>query len=308
MPLECSARDAADSEIESLMVDEGQPIRKLTMRPEDARYRKRWMDAYIAAGGSYGTRRPTRRAGSATVDCIYSPTGLAILIVRVVSAENDAPFENANVWIEDPDGSEIILRTNADGIVTVEDTVPGEYAIEARLDDHHRFGVSETIAAEQTTIVEIKLQLLPYLTFDGSRLCWMNGDGSVDQCWSSVSGRPGHQNASEQSVVDRGPLPEGNWNVRQTELQAIGSRGTLESIVAELGRTAWPGGESAWGHFRIWLHPRPGTNTFGRSGFSIHGGDDPGSAGCIDMTSSIDSFVRKFRSHGRDLILQVDYP
>jgi hypothetical protein len=136
----------------------------------------------------------------------------------------------------------------------------------------------------------------------------MNGDGSIDQCWPSVSGRPGHQSASEQSVVDQGPLPEGEWDVRQTELQAIGSRGVLEEIGAELGRTGWPGGESAWGRFRIWLHPRFGTNTYRRSGFSIHGGDDPGSAGCVDMTSNIDAFARKFRNHGRDMILKVDYP
>lgn len=38
-----------------------------------------------------------------------------------------------------------------------------------------------------------------------------------------------------------------------------------------------------WGDYRVPLHPNDGANTFGRDGFFMHGGDDPGSAGCIDV-------------------------
>jgi hypothetical protein len=116
-------------------------------------------------------RRPPRRAGSATVECIYRPTGQASLAVRVVNAENNAPLANADVWIEDPNGPEIILRTDVEGMVTIDNITPGEYAIEARFDRRHRFGVFETVPTERTTVVEIELELLPYLTFDGASLC-----------------------------------------------------------------------------------------------------------------------------------------
>lgn len=34
---------------------------------------------------------------------------------------------------------------------------------------------------------------------------------------------------------------------------------------------------------RIWLKPGSDTNTYGRDGFTIHGGVSKGSAGCIDI-------------------------
>jgi hypothetical protein len=64
---------------------------------------------------------------------------------------------------------------------------------------------------------------------------------------------------------------------------------------------------SAWGHHRVWLHPKDGTTTFGRGGFSIHGGDDPGSAGCIDLTTNMPYFVQKFLAFGKTLDLEVKY-
>ncbi len=38
------------------------------------------------------------------------------------------------------------------------------------------------------------------------------------------------------------------------------------------------------------------TNTYGRDNFSIHGGTEPGSAGCIDMTGQIDKFTQWFKN------------
>lgn len=45
----------------------------------------------------------------------------------------------------------------------------------------------------------------------------------------------------------------------------------------------WKGSIPAWGTKRVWLRPDANTNTYGRSGFSIHGGLSKGSAGCIDI-------------------------
>jgi RHS repeat-associated protein len=38
-----------------------------------------------------------------------------------------------------------------------------------------------------------------------------------------------------------------------------------------------------WGKYRVPLSPEPGTETYSRSGFFLHGGKSPGSAGCIDV-------------------------
>ena len=50
-----------------------------------------------------------------------------------------------------------------------------------------------------------------------------------------------------------------------------------------------------------------GTNTYGRNGFSIHGGKSPGSAGCIDLTKDNNAFHNWLKSYGNTIILNVDY-
>lgn len=49
------------------------------------------------------------------------------------------------------------------------------------------------------------------------------------------------------------------------------------------------------------------TNTYGRDDFSIHGGTEPGSAECIDLTNYIDNFTNWFENNGLDLIINVKY-
>lgn len=65
--------------------------------------------------------------------------------------------------------------------------------------------------------------------------------------------------------------------------------------------------QSLMGKHRVWLEPSKETNTFGRYGFSIHGGKEPVSAGCIDLTYSMDEFAKWFESTGKDLIIKVEY-
>lgn len=144
------------------------------------------------------------------------------------------------------------------------------------------------------------------LLFNGRELRWMQGT-QVKQAWPAVSGRAGYQGGQHQSQVGVGPLPEGLWEVRQSEYQRAADRDWLDVVKGALGGGKWPGGESSWGQHRIWLKPAAGTVTHGRSGFSIHGGDEPGSAGCIDLTLSMNSFVHEFRKHGKDMKLKVQY-
>lgn len=58
---------------------------------------------------------------------------------------------------------------------------------------------------------------------------------------------------------------------------------------------------------RVWLTPQAGTETYGRNGFTIHGGVDAGSRGCIDLVNNAPTFFKFFKSLGSDAVLQVDY-
>ncbi|WP_279612141.1 tlde1 domain-containing protein [Burkholderia latens] len=50
---------------------------------------------------------------------------------------------------------------------------------------------------------------------------------------------------------------------------------------------------AAWGDHRLTIHVMPGTSTFGRGGFFIHGGTHAGSAGCINLHAGMENFVRE---------------
>jgi hypothetical protein len=48
----------------------------------------------------------------------------------------------------------------------------------------------------------------------------------------------------------------------------------------------------------VTIHPFTTTVTHGRGGFFIHGGKNPGSIGCIDLTSNITKFVKDLDKEG----------
>jgi hypothetical protein len=66
---------------------------------------------------------------------------------------------------------------------------------------------------------------------------------------------------------------------------------------------------SAWGNYRTVLTPDAGTNLQGRdpNGFFVHGGDSPGSAGCIDLTGQNDAFHQFLKQYGKPITLTVRY-
>ena len=51
-----------------------------------------------------------------------------------------------------------------------------------------------------------------------------------------------------------------------------------------------------------------GTNTHGRSGFFLHGGRIPGSAGCIDVGSGEFTLFPLLKARGGTVVVQVGYP
>lgn len=141
------------------------------------------------------------------------------------------------------------------------------------------------------------------IEFDGKEFKAIE-NGTVVKSWPAVSGRPGYQGAEHQGEKDKGPLPEGEWVLRQKNYQHMDS---TRSLLGLFGRGNWPGSVPAWGRERVWLEPGRGTDTKGRDGFSVHGGWEPGSAGCVDLTGRMSEFTDYFRSLGKDVQVKVKY-
>jgi hypothetical protein len=151
------------------------------------------------------------------------------------------------------------------------------------------------------------------LKFDGENL-WMYGLKYLEtprSCsavsgpikYPAVSGAPLEgkfvYTVQRQSQKNEGPIPEGRYWITPRE---IWEGGIINWLI---------GREIGWGKFRITIHPFPTTKTYGRGGFFIHGGADPGSIGCIDLTWHIDRFIQNLRGAVKEtdcyLPLTVDY-
>jgi hypothetical protein len=117
------------------------------------------------------------------------------------------------------------------------------------------------------------------ILFDGYYLKLSIND-SVDSVWIARSGLPddngwfNYTNDAQQHA-DTGPIPAGAYWVRLDQLSSV------YNFI------------SSWGNYRITIHCRPLTNSYGRGGFFIHGGSCFGSKGCIDLAQYMDSFVQK---------------
>ena len=125
------------------------------------------------------------------------------------------------------------------------------------------------------------------LLFDGNSLILSIADKNIKKIsYPAASGKLNEHkkfdySLSRQKMPFLGPIPEGNYWIKPSELW----------------KNAWyrPGSTSAWGNYRLAIHPYPSTKTYGRGGFFIHGGRIPGSAGCIDLTSYVDQFIGDIR-------------
>ena len=82
---------------------------------------------------------------------------------------------------------------------------------------------------------------------------------------------------ARQKLANEGPIPSGGYWIRPDELWT--------------NRWYHLASRTAWGNYRITIHPFVATESYGRGGFFIHGGSTPESAGCIDLTGDMDRFV-----------------
>ncbi len=147
-----------------------------------------------------------------------------------------------------------------------------------------------------------------YAVFDGKKFTLYENDKPI-MSWGAVSGKDGYRSPEYQNLKDTGPIPEGTYVARQEKLQYITLPDAVLGVAAIVGEQigSWPGSYYSWGSSRVWLEPSKETNTYGRDDFSIHGGWNLGSAGCIDMTGQINAFTSWLESTGNDLIVHVKY-
>lgn len=129
---------------------------------------------------------------------------------------------------------------------------------------------------------------------------------------------------SDYTLKDLGPIPPGTYSFQPIDtstIKEVGMECTIEideknitdvkmidsetisiSVQFAQGKRKWlpyvaavlnnfDAEEGDWGTHRIQLHPVKGTRTFGRDGFYLHGGDKPGSHGCIDIGEKMSDFV-----------------
>lgn len=126
-----------------------------------------------------------------------------------------------------------------------------------------------------------------YMKFNGQNLNLYNNTGQVGSL-DAQSGHDDFQSAQYQNVVNKGPIPEGTYYANQDQRQSLTPQNIALKLGEKLGfdmqqKSSWSGNPISWGTSRVWLQPDANTNTYGRSGFTIHGGLAKGSRGCIDI-------------------------
>lgn len=102
----------------------------------------------------------------------------------------------------------------------------------------------------------------------------MEDNDILKTCPATSGQRP--YGAGDQNVPWLGPIPEGTYTIYPWEYTRRGAT-TFRSWFRSPG----------WGWYRGRLYPNRGTNTYGRSGFFLHGDllGEPGTLGCIDIGS-----------------------
>ncbi len=96
-----------------------------------------------------------------------------------------------------------------------------------------------------------------------------------------TSGRIGEK---DQTKKDKGPIPEGEYEFDPKEASEVSG---IKYLLRRM--------KGDWEHGRVPLHPANKTQTYGRNGFYIHGGDIEGSAGCLDIGNHDKDFFKNVK-------------
>ena len=143
-----------------------------------------------------------------------------------------------------------------------------------------------------------------YLIYDGGYVILRDKDGYIKDMWEATSGVPG-SGPEDQGKKDYGPIPEGEYTFSPQEVQHFDWYNP-----ADWYRFKFRGD---WGDNRVPLDPTPMTeieqnrNDINRYGFFFHGGNFPGSAGCIDLGDNEEDFFNTIQQYDHPLELKVIY-
>lgn len=122
------------------------------------------------------------------------------------------------------------------------------------------------------------------LTFDGRFLSMIGLNG---RAYAAVSGSPNYNGAFDYSVgrqreISAGPIPQGQYWIQPSQMWT--------------NRWYSLAPRASWGDHRITIHVFPGTQTYNRGGFFIHGGTHAGSAGCINLHGRMEDLLRDLKA------------
>ncbi|WP_434113717.1 tlde1 domain-containing protein [Paraburkholderia caffeinilytica] len=122
------------------------------------------------------------------------------------------------------------------------------------------------------------------LRFDGRFLFMI---GPAGRAYAAVSGRPTSSGGFDYSPARQresreGPIPPGRYWIQPSQMWTNHWYNVAP--------------RAAWGDHRITIHVFPGTETYGRGGFFLHGGTHPGSAGCINLHGRMENLVRDLQT------------
>lgn len=110
--------------------------------------------------------------------------------------------------------------------------------------------------------------------------------------------------APRQLLRSEGPLPQGCYFIRSDHEDSADGANNPKGQ-SSFRHKYWPWTD-AWGDYSWPLFPYPATNTNDstgnpRSGFFVHGGLAPGSAGCIDLCNDSDTALHEFMDEIRKI-------
>jgi len=150
------------------------------------------------------------------------------------------------------------------------------------------------------------------LVFDGEQLVAIdNKIGRVVARWDAVSGNllDGKTQPELSAKEGEGPIPEGKYTVNPQDSNRDNFVKSLPGRFPIVNRWDW-GDNDDWGDVRTVIDPQEGTDLLGRepSTMYFHGGDDPGSAGCVDLTSGNNDFHDWLADFDGAIEVVVDYP
>ena len=157
------------------------------------------------------------------------------------------------------------------------------------------------------------------LLFDGDYLYWLSSGKTIKK-WNAISGLT-IKNALDSKHIgqylksfiqnknqwmkekDAGPIPTGKYIVgpletrsgEPSEINAWQAAWYFFTGKVEQNKDFYVNSlesKIGWGNYRLSIKALPGTITYKRAGFYIHGGSLEGSHGCIDLTDEMKNFSK----------------